>query len=154
MAYKLSGKVMLVSDTVSLSSKSGTQFTKRDLVITVRKFDQYTGVPSDDDGNTPKFTFMGLSCQQLDGIKVGDIVTELFDIAGRSYEKDGKTEYYTDVRPFKVELQRQSYQQPQAASQTPQDPFAYPQQTNQTDMQTAPQAAPTTAQVQTDDLPF
>lgn len=154
MAYKLSGKVMLVSDTVSLSSKSGTQFTKRDLVITVRKFDQYTGVPSDDDGNTPKFTFMGLACQQLDGIKVGDIVTVLFDIAGRSYEKDGKTEYYTDVRPFKVELQRQSYQQPQAVSQAPQDPFAYPQQTNPTDMQTAPQAAPTAAQVQTDDLPF
>ncbi len=154
MAYKLSGKVMLVSDTVSLSSKSGTQFTKRDLVITVRKFDQYTGVPSDDDGNTPKFTFMGLACQQLDRIKVGDIVTVLFDIAGRSYEKDGKTEYYTDVRPFKVELQRQSYQQPQAVSQAPQDPFAYPQQTNPTDMQTAPQAAPTAAQVQTDDLPF
>ena len=154
MAYKLTGTVLLIGDTVTLPSKSGTPFTKRDLVITVRKFDPYTGVPSEEPGNTPKFTFMSANCQLLDNIKVGYIVTVLFDIAGRSYEKDGKTEYYTDVRPFKVELQRQSYQQPQAASQTPQDPFAYPQQTNQTDMQTAPQAAPTTAQVQTDDLPF
>lgn len=112
MAYKLTGSVLLIGNTQTLPSKTGTPFTKRDLVITVRKFDPYTGVPSEDPGNTPKFTFVNANCQQLDTLKPGDIVTILFDISGRSYEKDGKTEYYTDVRPFRVEVQRQPYQQP------------------------------------------
>lgn len=154
MAYKISGSVLYISDTVSLPSKSGTTYTKRDLVITVRKFDQYTGVPSEETGNTPKFSFMNTNCQQLDGIKVGDVVTVLFDINGRSYDKDGRTEYFTDVRPFKVEVQCQSYQQPQSVSQPLQGAFPSNQPTTPTDVLNAPQAAPTAAQVQTDDLPF
>lgn len=154
MAYKLTGSVLLIGDTVMLPSKSGTPFTKRDLVITVRKFDPYTGVPSEEPGNTPKFTFMNANCQLLDNIKVGDVVTVLFDIAGHSYDKDGRTEYFTDVRPFKVELQRQSHQQPQAVSQTSQDPFAYQQPTNPNDMQIASQAAPIASQKESDELPF
>lgn len=131
MAYKISGTVLHIGDTVTLPSRSGAPFTKRDLVITVRKFDPYTGVPSEEAGNTPKFSFVNSNCQQLDGLKPGDIVTVLFDISGRSYEKDGRTEYFNDIRPFRVELQRQSYQQPQtapmAAPQQPADPFADPQ---------------------------
>lgn len=154
MAYKISGSVLYISDTVTLPTKSGTTYTKRDLVITVRKFDQYTGVPSEETGNTPKFSFMNTNCQQLDGIKVGEVVTVLFDINGRSYDKDGRTEYFTDVRPFKVEVQRQLYQQPQSVSQLLQGAFPTNQPTNPTYDTTAPQAAPTAAQVQTDDLPF
>ena len=40
MAYKITGRVLLIGAPVSLTSKSGTQFIKRDIVITVRKFDQ------------------------------------------------------------------------------------------------------------------
>lgn len=131
MAYKISGTVLHIGDTVTLPSRSGTPFTKRDLVITVRKFDPYTGVPSEDSGNTPKFSFVNANCRQLDGLKNGDIVTVLFDISGRSYEKDGRTEYFNDIRPFRVETQRQGYQQPQtapmSAPQPPADPFADPQ---------------------------
>lgn len=132
MAYKISGTVLHIGDTLTLPSRSGTPFSKRDLVITVRKFDPYTGVPSEEAGNTPKFSFVNSNCQQLDGLKPGDIVTVLFDISGRSYEKDGRTEYFNDIRPFRVELLRQpQYQQPQpspmAAPQQPSDPFADPQ---------------------------
>lgn len=154
MAYKITGTVLHIGDTISLPSKSGTPFSKRDLVITVRKFDPYTGVPSEDPGNTPKFSFMNSNCQLLDNIKVGDIVTVLFDINGRTYEKDGRTEYYTDVRPFRVEQQRQAYQQPQATPQPPQDPFASTQPINQSEPQPAISADTIGAQMATDDLPF
>lgn len=107
MAYKITGSVLHIGAPVNLPSKSGTQFTKRDIVITVRKFDPYTGQPSDDTGNTPKFTFVNDRCQQLDGIRPGDIVTIHFDIQGRCYEKDGKKEYFTEARPFRIDLQQQ-----------------------------------------------
>lgn len=103
------------------SAKTGNAYTKRDLVITVRLFDPYTGQPTEDSGNTPKFTFMGERCRDLDQYKAGDIVTVDFDISGRKYEKDGRTEYATDVRPFRISPNRpsqpQSYQQPQQQQQ-------------------------------------
>lgn len=154
MAYKISGRVLHVGAPVNLSSKSGTQFTKRDLVITIRKFDPYTGVPSEESDNTPKFTFMNSNCQLLDNIKVGDIVTVMFDVNGRSYEKDGHIEYFTDLRPFKVEQQRQAYQQPQAASQPYQDPFAPTQPITPPEAPIAPQAASMASKTESDDLPF
>ena len=152
MAFKLTGTVVLIGNTETFQTKSGTPFTKRDLVITLRKYDQYTGIPTDDSGNTPKFSFMNSNCQQLDGIKTGDIVTVLFDISGRSYTKDGRTEYYTDVRPFKVEIQRIANQQPQMAPQVVSQPN---QSTNQPVVKTALQAGPNAPQVASDDdLPF
>lgn len=106
MAYKISGTILWIEPTQTLMSKTGTSFQKRDLVITVRKYDQYTGAPTEDTGNTPRFTFIGGGCQELDSMNTGDIVTIIFDISGRKYEKDGKTNYYTEVRPFKIEVQK------------------------------------------------
>ena len=105
MAYKITGRVTVVGPLQTLTARSGNTYTKRDLVMTVRKFDPYTGQPADDPGNTPKFTFMGDKCRQLDRIKPDDVVVIHFDISGRSYDKDGKTEYFTEVRPFRVDLQ-------------------------------------------------
>lgn len=122
MAYRISGRVLIIEPTQSFQSKNGNTYTKRDLIITVRKFDQYTGQPMDDVDNTPKFTFMGDKCQRLDSIKVGDIVTVSFDIAGRKYEKDGRTEYITDFRPIAVDV----ITQPQAYSQPTPPPTAQP----------------------------
>ena len=167
MAYKITGRVTMVGPTQTLSAKSGNSYTKRDLIMTVRKFDPYTGYPSEDKDNTPKFSFFGQQRQQLDNIKVGDIVVVHFDISGRSYEKDGKTEYFTEVRPFKVELSNgqsnqvtpQPYipqtQQPyQAPSQAPQ-PYqpAYQQPPSPLGQQTFPEA-PKNLQDKGDDLPF
>lgn len=154
MAYRITGRVLHIGATDNLLTKTGTQFTKRDLVIIVRKFDPYTGVPSEDSGNTPKFTFMNANCQLLDNIKVGDIVTVMFDVNGRSYEKDGRTEYFTDLRPFRIEQQRQTYQQPQAASQPIQDPLEPIQTINPNDVQTTAQIDSMASQMQNDDLPF
>lgn len=163
MAYKISGRVITVGPTQTLAAKSGNSYTKRDLLITVRKFDPYTGYPSDDKDNTPKFSFFGQQCQQLDNINPGDIVVVHFDISGRSYEKDGKTEYFTEVRPFKVELSNgqgnqvahqpfipQAQQPYQAPSQSPQ-PYQPPISSNPQPF--GQQAFPAPPQSD-DDLPF
>ncbi len=151
MAFKLTGAVLMIGNTTPLQSKSGVTFTKRDLVITVRKFDSYTGSPIEDPGNTPKITFFNSSCQQLDEVKVGDIVTVHFDISGRSYDKDGRKEYSTDIRGFRVDVQQMTQPQyPVSNSIQMQN-----QPTTPPDVFKVPQAAPIDAQVQTDDpLPF
>lgn len=103
MAYKLTGRIISVGDTQEMISKSGTEYRKRDFVMTVRKFDPYTGQPADDEGNTPKFSLFGDRCNDLNGIFKGDVVIVYFEINGRSFMKDGKTEYFTEVRPLRVE---------------------------------------------------
>ncbi len=118
MAYRITGTVFAIGQTQTFQSKSGNPYNMRELVITIRKFDPYTGQPSDDTGNTPKFTLMGEKCQQLDNIKVGNVVVVHFDISGREYQKDGKVNYITDIRPFRVELlNNTSNQQPQKFQQ-------------------------------------
>lgn len=103
MAYKITGRIISVGNTQGLTAKSGNLYTQRDFVMTVRKFDPYTGQPTDEDGNTPKFSLFGERCNDLNGVFKGDIVTVSFDIRGRSYDKNGQTEYFTEVRPIRVE---------------------------------------------------
>lgn len=163
MAYKVSGRVLTVGATQSLSSRNGNTYTKRDLIIAVRKFDRYTGQPIDDIDNTPKFTFMGDRCQRLDGIKAGDVVTVSFDITGRKYEKDGRTEYITDLRPISVDVMNQQQAYVQAAPslnaqayapQPPQSEFPLYSQPGQSTMPLQESQAGSISGKQEDDLPF
>lgn len=135
MAYKISGRVLYIGPSQSISSKSGASHVKRDLIISVRRFDPNTGQPTDDPRNTPIFQFFNDKCQQLDRIKIGDIVIVDFSIFGRTYEKEGRREYITDVSPNSVYPDRtQNLQQPTAVPSQPiqqqtaqQTPHAYPQ---------------------------
>lgn len=126
MAYKITGRVLHVGTPQTFNSKSGNQFVKRDVVIMVRKFDQYTGEPTFDELNTPKFSFMNEKCQQLDQIRVGFIVTINFDLRGRAYKKDERTEYITDVSPFSIVADRTDYQVHQQLYQQPYDQVQQP----------------------------
>ena len=99
----------MIGPNQAIPTKNGIPFIKQDIVITVRKFDQYTGQPADDVGNTPKFTFVGEKCQQLSGLNVGDIVTIYFDIQGRQFTKDGINGYFTDIRPFRIDTVGSGY---------------------------------------------
>lgn len=145
MAYKITGSVLSIGQIQNIQGRTGNTFQKRDLVVTVRKFDPYTGVPTDDAGNTPKFSFMMDKCQQLDNIQIGDIVTIHFDIAGRSYQKDGITEYFTDIRPFRAEVVNKAHIANVQAQPNP----IYQQQVNQP---IQPQFETITGE--TDGLPF
>lgn len=160
MAYKITGRVLSIGNTESLTAKSGNTYTKRDLVITIRKFDQYTGQPTDDEGNTPKFTFMGERCKDLDQFKVGDIVTVSFEINGRSYiNKDDKTDYITDLRPIYVGLSRNVVQQTQQEAPQPfgDGVFPLPPALNNQPQPYAPMpgnASTNAPKPTSDDLPF
>lgn len=102
MSYKITGRVLFIGEIQTFPSKSGTTYTRRDLVIMVRRFDPYTGEPEDDKDNTPKFTFFGERARDLESLKEGDLVTVFFEISGRAYDKDGKTDYFTSVEPRRV----------------------------------------------------
>lgn len=160
MAYKITGRVLSIGKIESLTAKSGNTYTKRDLVITVRKFDQYTGQPTDDEGNTPKFTFIGERCKDLDQFKVGDIVTVSFELNGRSYiNRDNQTDYITDLRPTYVGLSKNAVQQTQQEAPQPFSNGEFPLPPALTNPQQPyapmPDNAPTNAPIPTsDDLPF
>lgn len=148
MAYKITGRVLKIGPSQSIMAKSGNQFVKRDVVIMVRRFDPNTGEPIFDEYNTPKFSFMNDRCQQLDRIKVGEIVNISFDVRGRAYEKDGKTDYLNDLNPFSIIPEKQYYQVQQEAYQqvysqvqqpTAQPPQTYQQQIVQPSQQAYPQ---------------
>lgn len=156
MAYKINGSVISIGELQTLSSaKTGNSYSKRDIVIAVRTFDQYTGEPTTNNDNTPKFTFIGDRCRDLDQIKVGDIVTIDFEVYGRSYVKDSKLEYFTDIRPFRINRQPTAaapLQYPgQAYQQSVQDSY---QNTTQTYGQQATQTATQPTQENNGDLPF
>lgn len=104
MAYKISGRVLKKSEAQTFPSKSGNSYTRQDLVIAVKRYDPYTGEPTEDETNTPKFTFFGDRINDLALISEGDGVTIHFEIAGRKFTKeDGSVEYFNDIRPLRVD---------------------------------------------------
>ena len=132
MANTIIGAIASIGPTQSLMAKNGNAFQKRDLVINVRRFDPNTGEPVTDWENTPKLSFIGDKCRDLDRFQVGQMVVISFDLQGRKYTTaNGETDIITEARPLKIEAygQRPSQPatQPMAASAPAQAP-TYPQQ--------------------------
>lgn len=147
-ANSIIGQILAIGEVQNLTSQNtGNSFTKRSLVISVRRFDPNTGEPVNDFENTPEFNFIGDRCKDLDQFKVGQNVTVYFDLVGRKYTPQGGTEkIINDIRPYKIELygrvatdQSQTAPAPQAPSPTPQPPVdTYPSAQPQPQPQTAP----------------
>lgn len=118
MANFIIGQILSIGEAQNLTSQStGNSFTKRSLIISVRRFDQNTGEPINDYENTPEFSFIGERCRDLDQFRVGHYVAVYFDIVGRKYTPQGGTEkIINDIRPYRIELYgRASTEQPQTA---------------------------------------
>lgn len=151
MAYRITGKVIHIGYPLRLTSKAGKEYTKRDLVIAVRKFDQYTGQPTDDPNDTPKFTFMEDKAQALNTLAIGDLVTISFEVSGREYtNRENQQDWFTDIRPTfigKVNVPTQTAPDRQEAPQM----VAQPQVVQPTP---APQSYQQPASAKSDDLPF
>lgn len=129
MANSVIGQILSIGLTQNLTSKSGTAFTKRDVVISIRRFDPNTGEPVNDYENTPLFSFMGERCNDLDKFQVGQDVEIFFDLSGRRYTPEGGTEkIINDIRPYKIELygrQATTAPAPQMATQVTQPTQLY-----------------------------
>jgi len=139
MANQVIGQIVSIGPTQSLTAKkSGSTFEKRDLVISVRRFDPNTGEPVTDWENTPKFSFMGDKCRDLDRFQVGQMVAVSFDLQGRQYQNaSGVTDIITEARPYRIELYGQRTAQQSAPQPTPEP--AYPQQSAPAPAQSQPQ---------------
>lgn len=136
MANVIVGSILAIGQLQNLTSKSGNAFKRRELTISVRRFDPNTGEPVIDNENTPQFVFMGDRCDDLNRFQPGQMVTISFDVQGRKYVgQDGIEKIITDIRPYKIEpYQPRTYSspaQPSAPAPTPQPQVqAQPQTTN------------------------
>lgn len=83
------GKIKEIGNIVSIPTKNGQTFDKRDLVLDCSLYDRYTG---DKRENFVKFEFGGTKCHVLDSFKVGDIVNVAFVLKGDYYTPKGETE--------------------------------------------------------------
>lgn len=143
MANQIIGSIIAIGQLQNLTTKSGNSFLKRDLVISVQRFDPHTGQPLSDYENTPKFSFIGDRCKELDRFQVGQTVVVSFDLFGRSYETANKEiDYITEARPYKIEL----YQRGTQYNQQQQSPQQIPQSTHQSVSQLPPETTPHVAQ--------
>ena len=100
MANQISGKVLIIDDVITIPTRSGNTFTKRQIVLDASHYDPMTGQKYE---NYPAFDFVGNIVNELDNFKVGDLVTISFALNGRPFDKDGKTTYFTSVNGYKIE---------------------------------------------------
>lgn len=116
MSNQITGRVLSISPITQIAGRNG-MITKRSIIIDCSRFNQNTGEKYE---NTPMLEFIGNTCNELDNFRNGDLVTINFDVQGTKYEKDGQTQIFTRVRPFRIEArptqqipQPQPFQQPQ-----------------------------------------
>ena len=118
MSNTITGKVLSIGEAVQIKTKNPDRpFYKREMVIDCTRHDPITGERSTFE-NTPSLEFDGEQVGELDGYKIGDVVTITFEIVGRQYVKDGVTRIFTRVRPYRIE---------RVASSQPQQPQPQPQ---------------------------
>ena len=160
MANQISGKVLILENAVTIPTRTGNTFTKRQIVLDASHYDPMTGQKFE---NYPAFDFIGNRVNDLDSFNDGDLVTISFALNGRPFEKDGKTIYITSVTGYKIEpYQRQnnSYQQTNGIQPNTPTP-SIPQSSNGGQCVSQQNAAPFPPQVdesgstqKEDDLPF
>ena len=124
MANTLTGKVIAVSPIETIASKDPNKqpMQKRSLYMDCTRYDPYTGERGYE--NTPLLEFGGKAMEKLNelvnnGLKKDDIVVVSFDIQGTPYEKDGKKQVFTRVRPFDIELKPKPQQTQEAPAPAP-----------------------------------
>lgn len=108
---QISGRILQVGEPQSIQTKSGTPFTKRELVLDTTRHDMWTGERSQYD-NYAVLEFTQDNARLLDGLRTGDVVTVDFTVEGRKTQdrQTGETRYYNTLRGYKVAMLRQGIQ--------------------------------------------
>lgn len=94
MSYELSGKLIVKYDTIQRSET----FKTREFIIE----------KSDDIGGRAITNYVRFQCVQdktniVDRINIGDQVKVYFNIKGSKWEKDGRTNYITNLDAWRIE---------------------------------------------------
>lgn len=124
MANQIIGRVIAVSEIETVPSTQGKEpFQKRKLFMDCTRFDTLTGERGYE--NTPLLEFGGKGLEKLNelvakGLKKGDAVKVSFDVQGTKFKNrtTGKTDVYTAVRPYHIELYVPQGWQPAEGQQT------------------------------------
>ena len=117
MAFQINGIIQQIGNTESIPYQDKV-FKKRELVLDCSYRNQFTG--QIERANYPKFEFTGNHVDDLNGFKIGDIVTVSFSLNGSRSEKDGQVRYFTNVQGYKIEKYQSRYNQQQGGNQTAQ----------------------------------
>lgn len=117
MAFQINGIIQQIGNTESIPYQDKV-FKKRELVLDCSYRNQFTG--QIERANYPKFEFTGNHVDDLNGFKIGDIVTVSFSLKGSRSEKDGQVRYFTNVQGYKIEIYQSRYNQQQGGNQTAQ----------------------------------
>ncbi len=127
MNFEISGNLIVKEDVQNISSS----FKKREFVIEV------LNERNSEWNDFIKFQITQDKCSLLDAYQVGQSIKVAFNIRGRKWEKDGKTNYFSNLEAWRIEAEGNSTAAPQANE-------AYP----------AFQATDIPAAEEGDDLPF
>ncbi|HMU70462.1 MAG TPA: DUF3127 domain-containing protein [Chitinophagales bacterium] len=117
MAYELTGKVLEIFPTQEVSAT----FKKREFVIE----------KSESSGDRTftdfiKFQLIQDRCALADNFKIGDEVKVTFNIKGSKWEKEGRTNYFTNLDVWRMERVSGNNQAP-ASQDTYQEPAPLPE---------------------------
>lgn len=94
MAFELEGNLIVKEGTLEVSAS----FKKREFVIEVinERNAEYN--------DFIKFQLTQDRCSLLDPIQLGDKMKVAFNIRGRRWDKDGKTNYFSNLEAWKIEV--------------------------------------------------
>lgn len=91
--FKIKGKVVLISDTDQISDK----FKKREFVIEIEN------EKNPDWNDFIKFQLTQDRCDLLNKVSINEELEINFNIRGRKYEKNGKTNYFSNLEAWRLE---------------------------------------------------
>lgn len=173
-ANVLSGRLLQITPTEIITSKTGKQFKKREVILDNGFENPVTGDKWD---NIVAFELIGDKCAEFDTYlpMVGQSVDVSFAVNGRTYQgQQGDTQYRVSLRPTAISLHVPAGQQQAAPQLTAAScpPTSRPQQQPQPQQQgyqpspelqravyqsmgyAAPQQQPAPQQQYNDELPF
>jgi len=91
--FELAGNIIVKDDTQDVSAS----FKKREFVIEV------INERNTDYNDFIKFQLTQDRCEMLDHYTVGQEVKISFNVRGRKWEKDGKTNYFSNLEAWRIE---------------------------------------------------
>ncbi len=94
MNFEITGNLIVKENIIEVS----TSFKKREFVIEVQN------QRNSDWNDFIKFQLTQDKCALLDQFNIGDPLKVFFNIKGRKWEKDGKTNYFSNLEAWRLEI--------------------------------------------------
>lgn len=117
MAYEIIGTILKIGMEEKFPTQNGGTFTKKKLVLIQRRFDRNTG--EEFAPNYPTLEFTNAYIQRLEGFNEGDRVKVKFDVNGTKTTKEGREDYFSQLRGFEIEHYQSKFQQQQPQNHAP-----------------------------------